>query len=187
MIGCPSTREQVIALHSLYGRWEKHALQLGDDDARSTRLQWASEAIGRTIDSFSDLTRDEARELIDRLKGSIGQDLTQMPNPWRHIRSRDRAKTAGTSGRGDGDTSLIQLASPDDLARVNAAVERLGWTRERYDTWLCSPSSPVASKRAVAILTVADANKVWWALKNMLKRSGNWEPRRPAKRIRRTV
>lgn len=166
-----STRDQVVALHALYAQWEKHSFESGSDP-RSARLAWASDAVGRLVTSFSQLTRDEARQLIDLLKGSMGQDLNQKPNPWRPIRSRDRARAAGTAGRKDADPSLIQIASADDLARVDEAIQRLGWTRDRYEGWLGSASSPVA--KGAAILTVAEANKIWWALKNMLRRSGRW-------------
>jgi hypothetical protein len=174
MLDKHSTRDQVVVLHTLYGQWSRHSLAI-ENDVRSARLKWASEAIGREIDSFSDLTRDEARQLINRLKGSMGLVFDEKPNPWRPIRSRDRARAAGTAGRNDGDSSFIQMASADDLARVDEAVRRLSWTPERYKAWLCSPSSLIASKGAVAsILTVAEANKLWWALKSMLRRSGRW-------------
>jgi hypothetical protein len=168
-----ATRDQVVTLHTLYARWEMHSLELGVDP-RSARLEWASNAIGRRVDSFSELTRDEARQLIDGLKGSMGQAFFQKPNPWRRIRSRDRAHAAGTAGRRDANLSLIQMASADDLARVDEAIRRLDWTRDRYEAWLRSSSSPVAFKGAAIILTVAEANKVWWALKAMLRRSGRW-------------
>jgi hypothetical protein len=168
-----STRDQVVALHALYGQWAKHSIQ-EDCDPRSARLAWASGAIGRQLSSFSQLTGDEARQLIDRLKGSMGHAVIEKPNPWRRIRSRDRARAAGTAGRRDADPSLIQMASADDLARVDEAIRRLNWTRDRFEAWLRSSSSPVAFKGAAIILTVTEANKVWWALKAMLRRSGRW-------------
>ena len=177
MISYPpfASRDQVVALHALYGQWEKHSIELATD-SRAARLVWASEAIGREIRSFADLTRDEARQLIDRLKESMGQSLTERPNPWRRIHSRDRAQAAGTAGRKGSSSSVIQMASPDDLARIDEALRRLDWTRDRYEAWLKSDSSPTIWKGNTAILTVGEANKVWWALKNMLKRSGRWRP-----------
>lgn len=174
-----ATREQIVALHALYGRWQAHEMSAGGD-AREARLVWASEAIGRAIHSFSELSREEARELIDRLKGSMGQPLTEQPRPWRHIRSRDRARAAGTAGRRGDASSLIQLANPDDLARIDEALRRLEWPRERYEAWLKSPSSPISNKPECTIRTVGEANKVWWALKAMLRRSGRWQPTRRA-------
>ena len=167
------TAAQIVALQTLYARWSSHSLEIGADP-RAARLAWASENIGRPIPSFSELSRDEARRLIDGLKGSIGQEVAEKPHPWRRIRSRERAHAAGTAGRRDAASSLIQMASPDDQARIDEALLRLGWSRERYEAWLQSSSSPVAGKSAGAILTVGEANKVWWALKAMLRRSGRW-------------
>jgi hypothetical protein len=180
----PANREQVVALQTLYAMWARHAVE-ASSDPRGARLAWASESVGRQIDSFSDLNRDEARQLIDRLKGSMGQPLTRQPEPWRHIRSRERAQAAGTEGRRGAEAALIQMASPDDLARIDQALSRLGWTRDRYEAWLRSARSPLKDRGSATIRTVGEANKVWWALKNMLKRSGDWRPAR--KRVRQAL
>lgn len=176
-----ATRDQVIILQTLYSQWEKHSLLPENEDRRAGRLKWASDSVGRPLNSFSALSHSEARELIDTLKGSMGQPLTETPNPWRHIRSRDRAHAAGTAGRVDEDRRFVQLANADDFARIHVAIQRLGWTSERYEAWLRSKSSPLAGNDQVR--TVAEANKIWWALKNMLIRSGEWRPHR---RIRQT-
>lgn len=173
-----ATRDQIVALHTLYGQWARHTVE-NIGDLRSERLAWASDSIGRRISSFSELDCDEARRLIDGLKGSMGQAPTEQPRPWRRIRSRERAHAAGTAGRSGVDSSLIQMASPDDFARIDEAIRRLGWTRDRYEAWLNSKSSPMPTKGIAAIRTVADVNKVWWALKNMLKRSGRWRAAAP--------
>lgn len=169
-----ATRAQLIALQTLYSQWSAHTLP-ASVDARAARLLWASQATGREVSSFRNLTGDEARALIDVLKGSIGQPLTREARPWRRIRSRDRAHAAGTSGRRDADASFIQMASPDDLARIDEALRRLGWSTDRYAAWLQSSVSPVPSKADGVIHTVAEANRIWWALKAMLRRSGRWQ------------
>lgn len=169
-----ATRVQLVALHALYCQWSKHTIET-PGDPRSARLEWASQNLGRAVASFAELTRDEAGRLIDGLKGSMGQQIGERPHPWRKVRSRDRAHAAGTAGRRDGNSQLIQMASADDLARIDEALARLGWSRDRYEAWLRSGSSPLNGKESFAIRTVAEANRVWWALKNMLKRSGNWK------------
>jgi hypothetical protein len=172
-----ATREQIAALQSLYSKWEAHTLPTASD-RRAARLAWASENVGHPIASFLDLTRDEARGLIDVLKGTLGQPVREQPRPWRRIRSRERAHAAGTAGRHGAGQSFIQMASPDDYARIDEALRRLGWTREQYEAWLQSSSSPLPVKKSGPILTVGEANKVWWALKAMLQRSGRWLPGR---------
>jgi hypothetical protein len=171
----PCTKIQIVALQSLYAAWERRSIP-ASSDSRSERLAWASKAIGREISSFSDLNRDQARQLIDVLKESMGQPIGEAVNPWRKVCSRDRAQAAGTAGRRGKGPAVIQIASPDDIARIDQAVARLGWSRDQYEAWLRSPRSPLRDKNSTVIRTVGEANKVWWALKNMLKRSGNWRP-----------
>jgi hypothetical protein len=170
----PASREQIVALPSLYSKLESHSIQ-DNRDTRAERLSWASRETGRVIGSFAELSRDEARMLIDGLKGSIGQAISQPPQPWRKVRARDRADAAGTAGRHGHDSSVIQMANADDLARIEQALSRLGWTRDQFEAWLRSARSPLKDKTSGIIRTVAEANKVWWGLKNMLVRSGNWK------------
>jgi hypothetical protein len=177
--------EQIKALQTLCGQWQKHALDAGDDP-RAARLAWASVNTGRDISSFSDLTRDEARLLIDLMKGSLGQPIGKQPQPWRRINSRERAQAAGTAGRKDKTVSFIQMASPDDLARVNELVRRLAWTQEQFNAWLKSPRSPLGSTDKAVIRTAAQANRIYWALKAMLVRAGDWHNSRTKKGHRTT-
>lgn len=124
--------EQIKALQTLYGQWRGHSLQ-ERGDPRVARLAWASERTGREISSFSYLTCDEARLLIDLLKGSMGKPIGDHPQPWRRVDSRERAQAAGTSGRRECGPSFIQMASADDLARVDELVRRLEWTPEQFN------------------------------------------------------
>ena len=167
------TGDQMRALQTLYSQWQRHSLEIGEDP-RVARLAWASCNTGREINSFTDLTLDEARFLIDVLKGALGQPLGEAPQPWRRINSRERAQAAGTAGRRQEAVPFIQMASPDDLARVDELIYRLGWTREQFNTWLKSPRSPLGSNDHVVIRTAAQANKIYWALKAMLVRNGRW-------------
>ncbi len=168
-----ASRDQIVALQTFFAAW--HARDLTDAaDPRAARLSWASEQLARNICSFSELTADEARRLIDVLKPSLGQALTQQPQPWRRVSARDRAHRAGTAGRKGARSDVIQLASIDDFARIDEGLKRLGWTRDRFEAWLKSDSSPL-KREDRAIRTLADANKVWWALKAQLIRAGIWK------------
>ena len=178
----PSTG-QIVALQSLYSKWQAHTIE-DLADPRAARMEWASENIGHAVSSFKELTSDEARRLIDVLKESMGQALTRQPRPWRRVSERTRAHEAGTAGRKGVRSSIIQLASPDDLARVNEALNRLGWTEDRFKMWLHSSSSPVRNI-GDSIRTVSEANKVWWALKAMLVRNGLWAPEKSKRPVRR--
>lgn len=148
---------------------------LGGDGSREARLKWASEGAGRSIDSFSNLTSAEANFLIDNLQTELGQAFE--PAIFARL-DRDRAQAAGTEGRNGQRPDVTTLASADDLRRVHDAVSRLAWTQEQFERWLRSSSSPL--KGSTAIRTLGDANRVWWALKNMLKRGGKWNAARSA-------
>lgn len=165
--------DQIKALQTLCGQWQRHTLD-GTDDPRAARLAWATENTGRSIASFSDLTRDEARHLIDVLKAALGQPTGLPPDPWRRVYSRDRAQAAGTAGRHGEASPVIQMASPDDLARVDELVRRLEWTSEQFEAWLKSPRSPLGPGARNSIQTAAQANRIYWALKAMLVRAGRW-------------
>jgi hypothetical protein len=169
---------QIVALQTLFSAW--HSRSISDaGDARVARLSWASTQLGRDVDSFSNLTGDEARQLIDVLKQSLGQPLTRQPQSWNRVRTRDRAQEAGTAGRKGARSAVIHLASADDLARIDEALQRLGWTKERFEGWLKSGSSPLKKKDGVFVIrTVAEANRVWWALKAMMIRGGVWKRKR---------
>jgi uncharacterized protein (DUF1684 family) len=171
----PSARAQIVALQTLFAAWHSRELTAQDTDLRAARLAWASECLAREVSSFSDLSSDEARRLIDVLKRSLGQALTREAQPWRRVPARDRAKQAGTAGRNGVNSSLIELASPDDLARIEQARERLGWTAEQLNAWLRSNASPLKRSGERTIRTVAEANRVWWALKAMMVRAGVWK------------
>jgi hypothetical protein len=168
------TRAQLSALQTLYSRWFAHSLQ-EKADQRTARLAWATEALGRVVLSFKELTRSEAYQLINVLKVSLGQEIKNRPRRSR-IRARDRAQAAGTAGRRGMNTSVVHMVSADDLARIENAITRLDWTRERFDAWLCSSTSPLGLRAKPQIRTLADANRVWWALESMLKHAGRWHP-----------
>jgi hypothetical protein len=61
------------------------------------------------------------------------------------------------------------VASHADQRRIQDAIERLGWGQEHFNNWLASPTSPLRA-RGGQIRTQADANRVWWALKSILRR-----------------
>jgi hypothetical protein len=171
--GSPSGA-QLRALQTLYSKWQARTLD-ETSDPRALRLAWASESLGRNVSSFKDLTNKEAYQLINVLKTSLGQAINERPSRHR-IRSRDLAHAAGTAGRRGAQSAVSYMVSPEDLARIENAIARLGWTRDRFEMWLRSSTSPLALKADRQIRTVADANRVWWALKNMLKQAGCWHP-----------
>ncbi len=173
------TRAQLSALSTLYSQWHARTVDAAAD-LRAARLAWAAETLGRKVSSFKELTSVEAFRLINVLKGSLGQAISDRPRRSR-IRTREAAQAAATAGRRGSQTAVMYMVSADDLARIENAIERLGWTRDRFDAWLRSSSSPLASKTDPQIRTLADANRVWWGLKSLLKKAGYWRSADSAK------
>jgi hypothetical protein len=175
---------QIRRLQTLYSA--SISRELDSDGSRESRLEWASAAIGRAVTSFSELTSSEANTLIDSLQTELGQPETIPTAVWSRLRDRDRARAAGTEGRRKDNGAVSTLASQEDARRIDDAIERLGWTRDRFERWLASSSSPL--RRSTAIRTLGDANRVWWALKTMLRREGKWTaPGRVFSRSRRGI
>jgi hypothetical protein len=147
---------QLIKLQTQWIQFAQHSLDVLDD-SREERIAWASKQLHRNISSFKDLSAHEASLLIDSLSRCLG------------IRDRDRARAMGTDGRhGSSGRRVLTMVSTDDMRRIHDAVARLGWDEEHLTNWLSSSSSPL--RNGGRIQTLADANRVWWALKSILKR-----------------
>ena len=170
-------RTKLLTLYNQYAAREIQAVT----DPRAARLAWTSEAVGRKVDSFNVLTFDEASSLIGTLNGLLGLPQGRKPRSARgrgfsHMRDQRRARQAGTAGRRGQPDQVAAMVSADDMARIEDAIARLGWTQERFNAFLQSKSSPLGHRRDKTIRTLADANKVWWSMKALLKRAGKWLP-----------
>jgi hypothetical protein len=166
----PISKRQLGRLQTLYSQLARHEIGVGV--SREARLAWASECLHKSVESFSDLTFGDAGFLIDSIQDCLG-----VKAPAKHRPDRTEARRAGLDGRKDGQefASAPQLASDADLASIQEYYGRLGWGRAQFDAWLRSPRSPLKHKSAPVIVTVADANRVRWALKGMLKFVGKWK------------
>lgn len=162
------TAPQLRRLQVLYGQFCRHSLDTGT--SREERLAFASARIGRKITSYSDLTIDEGKQLIDGLQRALGVALPSK-TPRRRM-SRHQGEKAGTEGRHDQIHSEVTLAGDQDIRRIQREMTRLGWDQQRLDAFLASPSGP--NGRSTAIRTLGEANRVYWALKRM----GHREERR---------
>jgi len=151
-------------LQVLYRQFEAHSLDAGP--TREDRLAWATARVGRQITSFSDLTVEDGIRLIDELQGLVGHKVPSK-TPRRRL-SRKNAEKAGTEGRRDQIHDETTMASAADIERIQKDLDRLGWDSARLEAFLRSPKSPTRGR--TQILTLADANKVHWALKHLQPR-----------------
>jgi hypothetical protein len=98
---------------------------------------------------------------------------------------REQAERHAKDGRWDGEKfrQAPQMASAFDLENIERYYHRLGWDRDAFDRWLRSPRSPLGHHSQPQIRTVAQANRVRWALKKMLQTRGLWAaaPSQPAR------
>jgi hypothetical protein len=162
------TPAQLQTLQTLYGLYSNRSLDASSGDPRAARLEWASQNVGRPIGSFKELLADEAARLIDVLKQALGQEVKHTPwMPWRRPRSREAAMAAGRHGRKSVVVTVPVLASPADFQKIEQLREFAGMSREQFEFFLRGPKSPT---HGGAIRTLADANKVIWALKGMARR-----------------
>jgi hypothetical protein len=159
---------QLTALHALFHQYASRCLgRAGSAIERRERLAWASDNLGRPLESFSSLRSEEAARLIDLMKRALGQEVTPPRSPWRRP-DRDQARAYGTAGRRGNTSKEVQLVDAPTLALLDRLVAQLGWTRARLDAFLQSKSSPVPGG---VVRTLPQANRVIWALKKMLRRA----------------
>lgn len=160
--------QKLRALQVLYSLFSEKFPAETDGGSREQRIAWASRHVGREITSFNQLTNGEAAQLIEFLKTTLGQKTSAR---LERSRSRLLAMARGTAGRKGSVESIAIMASPEDLAEVARMRERVGMTSEQFDSWMRSRKSPNGGRGSM-LRTVADCNKVRWALKSMLKRAG---------------
>jgi hypothetical protein len=154
------TKLQVVRLQTLWGLLCRRTSIQND---RAARLAWVSGVIGRAVASFKELSPPEAERAMGALEAQLPAELVTHARPRRR-----RAHELGTAGRRGCQNGSIALPDAKGWARLSSAIAALGWTREKLDAFLRSPSSPT---RGRAIRTLADLNRVHWALKSMLKNS----------------
>ena len=170
-----ATLAQIKRLQTCYGQLCTHSI--GFENTREARLAWAAEVLGRQIASFSQLTLDQARTLIDAAQGALGHRDPLKPGAKRQQepkRSAEAAHRAGVDGRA-GETVYAaspEIVSAEDIETIASYYARLGWDLSQFDKWIHSRSSPLRGRKQVR--TTADANRVRWALKGMLQDAGRW-------------
>jgi hypothetical protein len=164
---------QLRALHSLFHLYAPRFLNTandggaGSDAARSARLAWAEGIVGHELSSFNSLLPDEARNLIERMKLSLGQETNPARRPRQRRPDRDLAHAYGTAGRRSESSNQIQMVDESTLALLDRLREQLGWTSERLDAFLHSKHSPI---RSGAIRTLGEANRIIWVMRSFLRR-----------------
>jgi len=155
------TGKQLKRLQTLWGIFCRQANRDAKD--REARLGWVADAIGRQISSFRDLRADEANTAIDAIQKLLPQELLKRKRPSRRL-----AQAYGTAGRRGQEQKEVQLVDAPTLELLHRLLGQLGWRRERLDAFLHSSKSPV---RSGVIRTMAEANRVIWSLKRMLRRA----------------
>ena len=163
------TPAQLGRLQTLYGQLCAH--EIGMNNSRPARLDWASERLQKNVTSFSDLSMDDAIFLIDSLQAQLG-----VKAPVKKRLNRAQARRAGLDGRRDGAefAAAPQMATADDLGRIQEMIGQLGWDEAAFNKFMASSRNPLVRFSDKRINTTAKANKVWWALKRIAQSKGIW-------------
>ena len=163
------SKSQLVRLQVLYGQLA--AREIGVDTDRPARLRWATERLGKPVASFKRLSSADAGFLIDSLQAELG-----VKAPAKRL-DRDQARRAGLDGRKDGAeySAAPQIVTAQDIDRIAALREQLGWSDESFRAFLESSRSPLSKRADKTIRTTSDANKVWWALKRIAQSKGLWQ------------
>ncbi len=165
----PISGAQLKRLQTLWGlEWRRRCQtanlpELARDAASSriVRITWAMGLLDRRVESFKELTAREAVKLLDELQKELPPEMLQRRRP-----DRRTAKSYGTAGRKNSKTDkTIDLIDAPTWRLINTLLEKVGWTRAQLDAFVLSPHGPKH------LITLDHANKVIWAMKNMLRRA----------------
>lgn len=161
----PAQLRKLQTLWSVYWRLNVRFAARPEDDPRAMRLAWLAKNVGRAIPSSKDLTMPEAERAIMALVKLVP---AQFNIEKKHI-GRERAQELGTAGRrGKKSASSVEVfAGPEELKHIHNLMQRIGWDRAQLDEFLRGPRGPLLGR--THIRTLADANRVRWALKGILK------------------
>lgn len=170
------TKDQLKRLQTLWGQYARHELI---PNTREERLRWANNHFQHRsssrlspISSFKELRLAEASSLINTLQSVLGIKETSPAAGKRRYRSRikdrDLAHAAGTEGR-RGHGNSLTVAAAEDLEMIDRQLAQMGWDRARLDALLRSPSSPLGRRSTPQIRTVADVNRIMYALRGIAK------------------
>jgi hypothetical protein len=154
----PISKGQLRRIQTLWGILYRHTVDGAPGDSRAARLAWIGLKVGRRIGSCNDLSKTEAKKAIEAIQKCL---------PAEAVRSSDRsqAMAQGRDGRKGAESKEVRLPDAGTMQLLQNLLFALGWDRARLDLFLHSPKSPVR-----AIRTLADANKIIWVLKGMLRR-----------------
>lgn len=164
---------QLKRLQTLWGiHWKTVALDGFSHNAdgaasRLGRLGWIAGVIGRQLESAKDLTRAEVIRVLDALAKLVPAHLVKKNQRRRGGREISHARgTAGRKGQPGG--KEIIMPGAEDYAKLDAALRSLEWNQERLAAFLRARTGPLRGR--TTIYTLADLNRVLWALEGIERR-----------------
>lgn len=84
--------------------------------------------------------------------------------------ARSPGGTGATHGPRTRTANVEMMATQADLEEVDRLRQRVGMTRERFESWLASANSPIG-RRGAELRTISDCDRVRCAFRAMLKRA----------------
>lgn len=160
----PITPGARTRLQILYGQYAARSFDVGT--SREDRMAWATEVLGREVESFSKLSADEGKQLIDHLQAILGIEQTLPPK--RRRMSKRNAQKHGTEGRRDqlhDETTMVD-GTEQLFRKIQGQMTLLGMDNDGLKRFLRSTHGPNNGRDTIR--TLGEANRVWWALKRQV-------------------
>ena len=167
----PISRRQLVRIQTL---WALLCRQQGlgkPSGTRGARLAWLGGTLGRQVASTKELTLAEATASIDALQKCLPPELLRR----RARPGARRAMAMGRAGRRDFSrdagrgSRVIELPGPAELELLATLRAELGLDDARFAAFLRSRKGPLGGRERIE--TLADANRIIWALKGILRRA----------------
>jgi len=158
----PISAAQLKALQAVWGALCRVQKLGAAGTLRDARLAYVGAIVGRQIGSFKELTRAEANTAIERMNACLPEAdrIKRKRRP-----DREQARRYGTAGRRSQKGSKeIELVDEQTWQILHGLMGELVWGRERLDAFVRSKHGPGR------IDTLAQANRVIWSMRNMLRR-----------------
>jgi len=146
------TAGQLVCLQTLWSRRMRAAGVADQAEARQLRHAFIRELTAGRAAETKELTLADARRVIEVLKGGA------------RIPDGDTAHAAGTHGRrGRQAPGAEVMVGAQQIELLQGYAGLLGWSRERLDGFISR------QLRGRQLRTMADANRVLWGLKRMVR------------------
>jgi len=153
----PISVRQLVCLQSMWAR-RMRTRGIAAADSRELRHEYIAAATDGRARGTKELSFADAKRVLRLLFAEQGSKTMT-------IADAAAARAAGTHGRkAHYDASGVMLAGEQQFALLATLRHAIGWDQARLDVFVARQLG------GAAIRTMADANRVIWAIKSMMRR-----------------